>query len=186
MQFTYNARKAAQASAILVQLNNGRMYYLALIKILYLADRKALVCRGKPITGDNMVSMPHGPVLSRIYDLIKMGEEEEEERNPWYDYLTESQAYQVSLRENQFVTDELSDFEQEILRETYEEYGHINRYALRDMTHDLPEFTDPNGSSLPIDPEEILRHEGWSEDEINDFAMSAREEHFLLTRTASC
>ena len=47
----------------------------ALIKILYLADRKALVERESlQIKGDAMVCMPYGPVLSRIYDDSKSPE----------------------------------------------------------------------------------------------------------------
>jgi len=177
--FAYNARKAAQAAAYLVDLNKGRLNVLSLIKLLYLADRKALVLRGRPITGDRMVSMPHGPVLSRIYDQIKCEDQDMTDGLAWYEYLTERQDREISLRNPNFQTDELSDFERGILRDIHSEYGQHSPSTLRAMTHELPEYEDPDGSSLPIEPETILRQEGWSDSDIYDAAMSAREESFF-------
>ena len=42
------------------------------------------------------------------------------------------------------------------------------------MTHELPEWTDPNGGSIPISPEQILKLEGKSLEEIG----SIRNERF--------
>src|SRR5438094_5768402 len=70
IKFTFNERKAAQAASRLIQQSGGEMNYLALMKLLYLVDREALIRFGRPVTGDRVVSMKHGPVLSRIYDLI--------------------------------------------------------------------------------------------------------------------
>lgn len=47
--------------------------YMALIKLLYKADREALRRWGLPITTDKYVSMAKGPVTSHIYDRIKAG-----------------------------------------------------------------------------------------------------------------
>jgi uncharacterized phage-associated protein len=179
LSFVFNERKAAQAAAYLVQLNAGQMNVLSLIKILYLADRKSLILRGRPITGDRMVSMPHGPVLSRIYDEIKWGAQEGGRVQPWYEYLTERQSHDVSLQMAPPTTDELSDFERGILEETHRSYGHLSPWDLRRITHELPEYQDPQGSSLPINPEIILREAGWSEPDIQEAVMSATEEIFL-------
>jgi len=178
MEFVFNPRKAAQAAAYLVRLNRGTISVLSLIKLLYLADRKCLIGRGRPITGDKMVCMPHGPVLSRIYDEIKMGQVEDQAQ-PWYEYLTERQGNEIALRDADPPTKELSEFEREVLTETYRQYAHLGPWGLRRITHALPEYEDPQGSSLPIDPLTILRHEGWTEAEIQEALMDAREEVFL-------
>jgi uncharacterized phage-associated protein len=47
------------------------MSYLRMLKLLYIADRESLRATGRPITGDQMVAMEHGPVLSGVFDLIK-------------------------------------------------------------------------------------------------------------------
>jgi hypothetical protein len=49
------------------------MSYLKLIKLLYIVDREALLRWGRPVTTDRHVSMPKGPVVSQIYDLIVGG-----------------------------------------------------------------------------------------------------------------
>ena len=178
MRFFFNPRKAAQAAAYLAQLSGGSMSVLALIKLLYLADREALIHRGFPITGDRMVSMPHGPVLSQIYDQIKLGEEEGQPL-PWYEYLTERDQNQVSLRPRVLVTDELSDFERELLSKVHQEYSQLSPWQLRRLTHDLPEYQDPKGSSLPISPIDILREAGWSDEDVRGLATEAEENYFL-------
>jgi len=177
MQFAYNPRKAAQAAAYLVTLKGGQMDMFALIKILYLADRKSLSQRGRPITGDAMVSMRHGPILSRIYDTIKTPEEGRE--RAWSEYLTEREGNKISLRASDPPTDELSQYERDVLKETLSQYGHFGFYDLKTITHELPEYTDPQGSVLPIDPVKILREEGWSDEEIHYAVMSAQRELFF-------
>lgn len=177
MHFTYNPRKAAQSAAYLVRVNGGEMDIYALIKILYLSDRKALTLRGRPITGDAMVSMPYGPVLSQIYDEVSSPEEI---RNRfWSEYLTPRNNDSISLKIENPPTDELSEYERNILNETHQNYHHYNFAELLKISHQLPEYEDPQGSSLQIDPATILRIDGWSEDEIRDALMSAREEVFF-------
>lgn len=176
MEFHYNSRKAAQAAAYLVDLNGGRMDVYALIKVLYFADRKALCERGRPITGDVMVSMPYGPVLSTILDQM---EAPEEARGDWRDYLTERANNSVSLVQQNPASDELSEYERNTLRSAHENYGHCSFNELKRIGHALPEFTDPQGSSLRIDPVSILKAEGWSDEEIYEAAMSARQERFF-------
>ena len=64
----FNEVKATQAAARLLRNRGGRMSYMKLIKLLYLADREALSRWGRPITTDKYVSMDKGPVLSRVLD----------------------------------------------------------------------------------------------------------------------
>ena len=73
MRFCFDEEKTAQAAAYLLWKFGRRHNVMALMKLLYLADRKALIERGHPITGDHMVSMPHGPVLSETLELINCG-----------------------------------------------------------------------------------------------------------------
>lgn len=177
MRFAYNPEKAAQAAAYLVRFALGSMDVYALIKMLYLADRKSLVERGRPITGDAMVSMPLGPVLSRTYDEVKAPAEIQNEF--WRNYLTEREGNLISLRRDDFSTDTLSNYERKVLEGVYQEYGRLGFGDLKNLTHSLPEYTDPNGSSLPIDPAQILKEAGWSDEDIRDALMSANEEQFI-------
>jgi hypothetical protein len=48
----FDERKATEATALLLSLRGGQMHYMKLIKLLYLADRRALLRWGIPITTD--------------------------------------------------------------------------------------------------------------------------------------
>jgi uncharacterized phage-associated protein len=70
--FLFNIEKAIQAVAALLHFHGSKeMSYLRMLKLLYIADRETLKETGRPITGDRIVAMEHGPVLSSVYDLIK-------------------------------------------------------------------------------------------------------------------
>jgi hypothetical protein len=49
-ELSFNERKATQAAARFLKLAGGKMDYRKLMLLLYLADRKALLTRGRPIT----------------------------------------------------------------------------------------------------------------------------------------
>ena len=52
-------------------------YYLC--KIMYFADRDHCLDWGRTITGDRYVAMDHGPVPSRVYEMLKPASGEEDE-----------------------------------------------------------------------------------------------------------
>lgn len=70
--FKFKSSKVLQASAILLHEHmHEQMTFLRLLKLLYLSERACLDRIGSMITGDTVVSMKDGPVLSRTYDMIK-------------------------------------------------------------------------------------------------------------------
>ena len=71
MQLRFNFEKSLQAAGVLLQLEEGRMPYLRLLKLLYIADRELLAESAASLTGDRAYAMKHGPVLSHVYSLIK-------------------------------------------------------------------------------------------------------------------
>ena len=94
IKMRFNEVKATQAAARILRNRGGRMSYMKLIKLLYLADREALARWGRNITTDNYVSMPHGPVLSHVLDLIT------DQPNPflaetfWARHISEPERYE--------------------------------------------------------------------------------------------
>jgi len=59
-------------------------------------------------------------------------------------------------------------FEQRIKVKTavFQKFGHLNRWALVELAHSLPEWKDPDGSAFPIKVSEILAAQKKSPDEI--------------------
>jgi uncharacterized phage-associated protein len=163
IRFVFNDQKATQAAAYLLSLSEGKMSYLRLIKLLYLADRKMLIEHGSTITGDSMVSMDHGPVLSLTYDLIRR-----KRPSSWWEQFIgpPDEEKEVSLIRKPNA-DALSAYELSLLDGVYAEKKPFSKWEVRDQTHELPEWENPNGSPLPIRPDTILRVEGVSESDIS-------------------
>lgn len=176
MRFMFNERKATQAAAKLISLHGNRLNKMVLLKLLYLADRTSLLECGQPITGDRMVSMPHGTVLSMVLDCMNAGGVME--GSAWSAAISPPTGYDVLLVSDPG-DDELSPFEIEVINRINRTYGHMNWWQLRELTHRLPEYHDPDGSSVPIAPEEILRAEGKSPEEIERLSQAAEELWFI-------
>lgn len=140
------------------------MSYLKLIKLLYLADRQALLRWGRPITTDRYFSMDRGPVLSRVLDLATDGEDPGAP-SIWANHIGEPSGYEIQLRTDPG-RDELSDAEVSLLDEIFRDHGAKSRWELVRLTHKLPEWKDPGGSAIPITYRDILRAGGKTELEI--------------------
>lgn len=176
MAIRYREDKTTQAAALLIKFDGGQVNHMKLIKLLYLADREALIQWGRPITFDWYYSLPHGPVLSFTLDRIN-SQPDPENPSYWHLYISERQDNQVALI-NEAPNSQLSPAEEALLDEIYSQFGDKDQYELRDYTHTLPEWHDPHGSNLPIDIGDILRFGGYSEDEIKEVKDALEAESF--------
>lgn len=152
--FKFQPEKTVQVAAMFLKLHGGSMNYLGLLKLIYMADRLALERINRPLTGDNYVSMKYGPVLSRVYDFIKGSASFSNEGDAleiWQKYISNQKRrfevlekrYKVTLLEDPG-NEELSEEEEEIIEKVYKECGNYDRFDLANMTHDFPEWQDPN------------------------------------------
>jgi uncharacterized phage-associated protein len=160
----FNEKKATQAAAHLLRLRGGRLSYLKLIKLLYLADREALLQWGRSISTDRYVSMDRGPVLSRVLDLATDGEDPGTP-SVWASSISAPSDYEVELKADAG-DDELSEAEIQLLDQIFAKYGKMSRWDLVKLTHKLPEWIDPHGSAIAISYRDILKAGGKSDLEI--------------------
>ena len=158
MRLRFNEKKATQAAAILLQLCGGVMSYMKLIKLLYLADREALLRWGRPITTDRYFSMDHGPVLSRVLDLVTDGDHPGTP-SIWASHISAPSNFEVQLRCDAG-RDELSAAEVALLGEVWQQHSAKSRWDLVELTHKLPEWKDPLGGAVPIAFRDILKAGG--------------------------
>lgn len=165
MTMRFNEKKATQAAARFLNLANGRMNYMKLIKMLYIADREALLRWGRPITTDVYFSMKHGPVLSEILDLIDEGPNPILGETFWSRHISK-EDYDVSLKADPS-DDQLSEAEEELINEIFGKLGHLDKWKLVDIAHGFPEWQDPEGSSIRIDYADILKAGNKTPDEIH-------------------
>lgn len=172
MALRYREDRATQAAARLLHLRGGTMAYLKLMKLLYLADRKALVDLGRPITYDRFVSMEHGPVLSQTLNVMKG----KVDAPYWSLYISPADDHEVHLLTDDPPREKLSRAEEAILDSVFAEYGHYERFALRDFTHTFPEWHNPGQSSMDISLHEMLTGQGLSDDAANAIEASLQDE----------
>ena len=182
MEFVFDEQKAAQAAAYLLRRHGEPMPYIKLIKLLYLADRRALIETGYPITGDRLVSMPKGPVLSQILDLITW--ESRDEGSEWRKHVSLPFNYLV-MAIGPRDQGRLSDYDRSALDAVFDEFGRMDKWDVVDHTHTLPEWVDPDGSPRDIDPRVILRDAGYSDDEIAQVEDEVAAVHWLRTNFAA-
>jgi uncharacterized phage-associated protein len=176
IHFRFDPEKAVEAAAILLKLHGKPMKYLGLLKMLYIADRIALQRMEQPITGDHYVSMDYGPVLSDIYDLIK-GKPVDDALPLWSKFISPHNSNYVFLL-NDPGNAELCE-EEEILKEVYRTFGHLNPLDVAQWTHNLPEWQNPHGSAIPILVEDVLRYMGKTNEEIEQIQQEAIREAYL-------
>lgn len=157
----FNEKKAAQAAAYFLFRAGGTLSVLTLTKLLYLAERRSFEQFGEPMIGDRLVSMPHGPVLSRTYNL--MNGELPSVEGGWESWVADREEHTLSLRRPEALRSpeqdllELSDADTEILAEIWGRFGQMTGWQLREYTHrNCPEWKDPEGSMIPLRPEELF------------------------------
>jgi len=160
----YNPRKAAQVIAYLAMKSSRRtLEVIKAVKLVYLSDRESIKTWGAPILDESRVSMPHGPVNSETYSCIN-GEYDLSECG-WSDFLEARADHMVAVASDLTVNDldELSEADIQALDATWEKFGQMGPWTLRDWTHvkrNVPEWEDPHGSSIPIPLRRIMAHVG--------------------------
>lgn len=176
-----NERKVAQMAAYLIRKDGERMPHLKLMKLLYLSDREALARYGYPMTGDSVVAMPHGPVLSMTLNL--MDGDVESQPGGWESWISDKDNHEVSLRKTTFTPedlDQLSPADIDVLDSIWQRFGHMGKWEIRDYTHtNCPEWQDPKGSSNPIPLQRIFTALGHSNEEAAVLAANIEAERSI-------
>ena len=136
LDFQFRFDKALQAVGLFLRLNDGHLNQLKLLKLLYLADRESLATEGDSITGDQVLAMPKGPVLSTVYNLIK-GTDSQSYR--WHRYIKKGEDHFIFIVEDPG-TDDLCRFEKEIIGRIDQQYKEAHALDLVNLTHTFPEW----------------------------------------------
>ena len=181
----FDERKAAQAAACLLHKAGGKLPLLKLMKLLYLAERLSLQRYGDTITGDAFVSMPHGPVLSMTYDHMNGALLSKE--GGWDTWVSDRAENAVALRDESMIRSPeddllaLSDTDLECLQDVWTEFGHWDKYKLRDYTHSnaCPEWEDPKGSSRPIPAARLLKAVGYGPEQVAALTKRLHEQRYV-------
>jgi uncharacterized phage-associated protein len=114
-----------------------------------------------PILFDYLVSMPHGPVTSMTLNFMNGLEAE---RTEWEEFVVGRAGNKVGIARQEISfeeLDQLSEAEMHVLEATWDQFGRMSSWELRNYTHiHCPEWEDPHGSSYPIPYERVLKFLG--------------------------
>ncbi|MEL7070134.1 MAG: Panacea domain-containing protein [Cyanobacteria bacterium J06581_3] len=181
-KFCFNEKKATQLAAAFIERSGGVLNYMKLTKLMYMADRAALVGWARPITGDAYLAMKHGPVLGETYSMISDGQSPASD-SYWFNYVERTGKYNVALLQP-CPPSNLSEAERTIIDEIFERYGHYDKWELVDHLHEiLPEWSHPGIGCFSISMRDILTAEGFSSDqatEVEEEMISLHEAKILL------
>ena len=155
------------------------MNYLALIKLLYLIDRESLLRFGRTVTGDKVVAMKQGPVLSAVFDRVSQ-KKQHLPKSAWHNFIPRPAPYVYTVRFGGVPeTGALSEAEVALIDEVHAKHRNLSEDELVELTHGLPEWSDPGKSSKPISFEAILRAGKKGEAEIKAIRREAAADDFL-------
>ena len=190
LKHLFNEQKAAQAAAYFLFRAGKPLSVLKLIKLLYLAERRSFEKFGEPMIGDVLVSMDHGPVLSRTYNHIK-GVTRSSKKG-WDYWISDRAGHDLALRHPKSLhspekdLQQLSDADLGILNEIWMKFGKMDQWKLRDYTHrHCPEWQDPEGSMIPMKPEEFLTALKFTSRQVKQVLARLRAEDRLNAAFAS-
>ena len=137
MSSRLSVKKTIEVVGVLLRLARGRMGYLRLLKLVYIADRDHLRAWRHPIVGTRLVAMRNGPLHSEVYNLVK-GEHIAEPL--WSEYFRRD-GYEIELLKDPGVS-ELSGAEVRTITETFDHYRALGEWDLVEVTHDFPEWIE--------------------------------------------
>ncbi|QTN27474.1 SocA family protein [Rhodoferax sp. AJA081-3] len=186
----FNERRTAQAAAFLLHRAGGRLPSIKLVKLLYLAERKSLEEYGVPISGDRLMSLRHGPVMSITLDHINGFIPSSP--GGWDTWVADKANHFVALSDPSMIADPavdlgaLSESDVEVLDQIWADFGKFERWALVEYTHtNLPEWRDPGDSNLPITYESLLANLGYDENQVKLMVQHFTEQAELSKAVAA-
>ncbi len=161
MELRFDFDKSLQAVAYLLLLEEGRMPYVRVIRLMYIAERELLAQTATPLTGDIYKAKPEGPVLGHVLDLIKGKGSKSGE---WENFIQRS-GYAVKLVGEPgrgWLSGDVIDK----LTEVSERYRDKDHWEFNDLRREFPEWEKnlPDGGSALIPLKDILEAQGEGQD----------------------
>ena len=170
----FDERVATEVAARLLHRAGGKMSYLKLLKLMYLAERASILNRHRPITGDSFAALRKGPILSHVYDLAK---KKTGRKGFWAEHISAPTSHDSIRLLLKAGNEHLSQYEKDLIDRVFAKHGRKNGFVLSALTHKLPENRDPGKSSLPISIERILEKAGKPRGEIRSILDDLQLEH---------
>ena len=135
MALRFDFDNSLQAAAYLLHLEEGRMPFRRLVRLMYVAERELLAQTATPLTGDIYKATEHGPVLGHVFDLV-MGKGS---RSAEWECFIKRSGYAVNLV-NEPGRGRLSGDVVDKLVEVSQRYREKGDWTTRDLAREFPEW----------------------------------------------
>ncbi len=159
----FNYKKSVQGLNLLANKNGGTINKMKAIKLIWLADRLHLRKFGRTITGDEYYALPNGPVPSATRDVLENSNFIEDTATDYAsEYISEIDKYNYkAIIEGNYKVFSQSDLD--ILNTVFSAFGHLDHFALSDLSHFFPEWKKHESalnkklsSRFPIEPTDFF------------------------------
>lgn len=140
IHLTFQYETATQALNYLAGKSGGTLNKLKALKLIYFADRYHLRKYGRPITGDEYLAMPYGPVASSVKDIAEMSSFLDPKVASYAKYFVAPVNKHVFRSVASVDTDPLSESDIEALDFAWDHFGGLDKFELAELTHAYPEW----------------------------------------------
>lgn len=123
IKFSFNKQKATEAILYLAK-KEPSISKMRLLKFMFFADCYHINKYGRPILGDRYVAMDNGPVLSKLYDMLKCSTD---------DYTVINNKI-TAMRESD--NDYFSNSDIEALEYSFNQYSQYETLEMSDLSHE--------------------------------------------------
>ncbi len=187
LHFHFDYPKSTQALGYFATKAGSQINKMKALKLVYFADRYHLRKYGRLITNDNYLAMQHGPVPSTTKDVAESNDYLDETIKAYSQCFIETISNLTLRAVNNLDESVLSDSDLEALKFSWDTFGHLNQFELRDLTHFYPEWLRVKddlacASCLPMDLLDFLKDPVGDVDkcyELDDKAKSIRSEQIV-------
>ncbi len=162
MFLRFDRLKAVQAAAIIAAAEGNRIGKLRLLKLLYIAERRAIKETGRPLLGARSVAMDHGPLHSELLNMMNGVLNDTRE---WNKHFKNVNLREFALRQPS-ENGTLSRYEIELLKAVVSEHEQFDDWQIVEITHQFPEWVAryKQGTSSEIPMSDIIDAVGRSDD----------------------
>lgn len=123
----------------------GKATKMKILKLIFLADKYHLVNYGRTVTGDEYFAMKDGPVGSTVKDVlefndISLSDDEYELAAQYFNIDSDNKTISIKQAIPSSELKSLSETDIEAMDHAVNNFGHLEAWQLRDLTHKYPEW----------------------------------------------
>jgi len=138
--FVFDYKKATQSLNYFADKSGGKINRLKALKLIYFADRYHLRKYGRLITNDTYYAMDNGPVATGTKDIAEESEFTGIEAQNYASNYIESFGKYNFISKKPVDKAELSVSDLEALGYVWNKFGHLDQWAIVDLTHKYPDW----------------------------------------------